>query len=78
MNIQLELKPPTFTDFIYFGLQSKLKQESFNSNLGNVLVKDLTEEQAIEYAYIVKQAFLDHWKNKQTKQNREDEKICIR
>lgn len=66
MKKELELLPPTMPNFAVFKQIGGLKQDGFKAQQG-LPIKDFTEEEAYEYAELMKQTFIKHWESKQTK-----------
>ena len=63
MEKTFKLKPPMMPNFINVDTGTRLRQEGFASGL-TIPVKDLSKEEAEEYAELMKQTFLVHWQNK--------------
>lgn len=66
MEKKFEVLPPTMPNFVRFKNEVGLKQDGFKVNDGFPIQK-FTAEEAIEYGELMKQTFIQHWKNKQTK-----------
>jgi hypothetical protein len=71
MEIKLNIKKPIMPSEIFMEQPIGKRQDGFNPSKGNIFnpskgsikVKDLTEEQAYEYAELMKQTFIEHWKS---------------
>jgi hypothetical protein len=63
MEIKLNIKKPIMPSEIFIEQPIGKRQDGFNPSKGSIKVKDLTEEQAYEYAELMKQAFIEHWKS---------------
>jgi hypothetical protein len=63
MNIQFELLPPTMPNFVRFKQEAALRQDGFKVDEGFPISK-FTEEEAYEYAELIKQEFIKHWRLK--------------
>lgn len=60
MKAEIELLPPSMPNFIRFA--------KCNVKLKDVIsVSDLSEDEANEYAELMKQEFIKHWKSKASK-----------
>lgn len=68
MEIKVKLLPPTMPNFIGYESPAKPRQEGFKLDGACMAVSDLTNEQAEEYAELMKQTFLNHHANKKNKQ----------
>lgn len=64
MKKRFEVLPPTMPNFVQFKHKAGLKQDGFKVD-GGVPISDFTEDEAHEYAELMRQAFLKHWKEKQ-------------
>lgn len=58
---------PKMPNFIRFEKKANLKQDGFKGDEG-FDIKDLTEKEALEFAELMKQAFLEHHKQRSGKQ----------
>lgn len=63
MEIKLNIKKPIMPSEIFIEQPIGKRQDGLNLSKGSIKVKDLTEEQAYEYAELMKQTFIEHWKN---------------
>jgi hypothetical protein len=72
MEKKFKLLPPTgsMPNFIFFEVQPGKRQEGFQPNKNSIPVTDLDEQEAEEYAELMKQTFLDHWRRKKTSDTR--------
>ncbi len=64
MTKKIELMPPNIADWIYYKIGPIVKQEGFNFDSNRIPIGELTSEEAMEYAQVVKETFLKHWKEK--------------
>lgn len=65
MEKKFEVLPPQMPNFVRFKKEAALRQDGFKVDEG-FPVKDFTKEEAQEYAELMKQTFIEHWKAKQT------------
>lgn len=67
MKIEFKIKKPTMPNFILLEIPPRPKQDGFNSESNTIPVtmpvKDLDENQAIEYAQLMYDTFMDHWES---------------
>lgn len=63
MEKSFKLNPPLMPNYITYGSGVVKREDSFRQ-AATIAVQDLTEQEAIEYAELMKQAFIEHWKNK--------------
>lgn len=65
MIIKQKVRKPLMPNEIFFELEQNIgkKQDGFNPTSGKISVKDLTSEEANEYAELMKQTFIEHWTN---------------
>lgn len=63
MEIKQKVRKPIMPSEIYLEVPVGKRQDGFNLSSGKILVSDLTEEQANEYAELMKQTFIEHWKS---------------
>ena len=66
MEKKFELLPPMMPIFVMFKKEAGKRQDGFKSGDGYPIA-DFTEQEAIEYGELMKQTFIEHWKNKQLK-----------
>lgn len=66
MTKKFELLPPMMPNFIYIKTEPKPRQEGFTPH--TIPVKDMDEQEAQEYGELMKQAFIQHWKDKKNNQ----------
>ena len=52
-------------NFLPYETSVRLRQDGFRPSDNLIPVHELSEEEAIEYAELMKQSFIQHWKNKQ-------------
>lgn len=62
MTKEIKLKMIQMPNFICIEQSARPRQEGFNQI--TIPVKDFTEEEAVNYAEEMKQAFINHWKFK--------------
>lgn len=63
MIVEQKVLKPTMPTVIMLEQVTAKKQDGPGfQKLGSIAVKDLTEEQAIEYAELMKETFIEHWK----------------
>lgn len=67
MNKTFKLLPPLMPNFLAFEIGPQKRQQGFVTN--RVSVTELSEQEAIEYGELMKQAFIEHWKNKKLQQS---------
>ena len=65
MEKKFELLPPSMPNFATFKKEKQLRQDGFKVD-GGFPIKNFTREEAEEYGELMKQAFIKHWKSKQT------------
>ena len=63
MEIKSKIQKPVMPSHIYVERPAGKRQDGFNPSLGEIAVGDLTEEQAYEYAELMKNTFIEHWKS---------------
>ncbi len=63
MNKSFKLLIPAFPETINIEMPIGERQDGFNPDGNTIKVSDLTDEEAEEYAELLKQAFLDHHKS---------------
>lgn len=62
MKKEFNVLPPSMPNFVRFEKPAGLRQEGIK--LGeNYHIKNFTQEEAEEYGELMKQTFLQHWKN---------------
>lgn len=66
MEKTFKLNPPIMPNFISVDTGKKLRQEGFIPGL-TIPVKDLSKEEAEEFAELMKQTFIEHWEKQQLK-----------
>ena len=66
MNKLFKVLPPTMPNFVRFEKEANLKQDGFKVDEG-FDIKNFTEKEAIEFAELMKQTFLAHWKQRSQK-----------
>lgn len=65
MEKKMEVLPPPMPNTIYLQAPPTTKQTGINWGGSNAIdVGELTEEEAQEYAELMKQTFLKHWKHR--------------
>ena len=63
MEKKFKLRPPIMPNFLSIESGPRLRQEGFAHNM-TIPVSELSKEEAIEYAELMKQEFIKHWHNK--------------
>jgi hypothetical protein len=63
MDKSFRLQPPPIANFIFIEAKPGLKQEGFTPGI-KILISDLSESEADEYANLIRKTFLIHWANK--------------
>lgn len=63
MKVEFELLPPRMPNFVEMKVPPKTRQEGFSEGM-SIVVEDLTEQQANEFADLMRAAFIDHWKQR--------------
>ena len=66
MRTLFKVLPPTMPNFVRFVKEARLRQDGFKVDEG-FNIKNFTREEAEEYAELMKQTFILHWEEKQTK-----------
>ncbi len=66
MTKKIELMPPSIEEWIYYKTGPRPIQEGVSFNSNRIYIGELTSEEAMEYAQILRETFLKHWKE-QTK-----------
>jgi len=67
MEQQLKIIPPTMPNFFRYEMPVGQRQDGFKENSGTP-IEELSEEEANEFAEMMKQEFLKHWKERKQKQ----------
>jgi hypothetical protein len=62
MKKEFKMLPPMMPNFLPYEVGAKPRQEGFNPD--RIPVSALTEQEAIEYGELMKQTFIEHWRNK--------------
>ncbi len=60
MEKRFKVIPPSMPNFVRFEKEAQLRQEGFKVDEG-FHIKNFTPEEAIEFAELMKQTFLDHY-----------------
>jgi hypothetical protein len=68
MKIITEINPPMMPNFISMKITIGQRQDGFKP-VPQIAVSDLSEEQAEEYAELMRKTFLIHWANKVAAKN---------
>jgi hypothetical protein len=63
MERKFKLLPPSMPNFVFYEVVPKPREGGFSSN-NKFSITDLTEEEAEEFGELMKQTFIEHWKNK--------------
>lgn len=64
MEKKFKLLPPLMPNFIRYERPARPRQEGLNQSEG-IPISELSEQEAIEYGELMKQTFIEHWKDKQ-------------
>ncbi len=64
MEKKFKMLPPMMPNFLPYESAPRPRQEGFNPENNRISVSELSEEEAIEYGELMKQAFIEHWKVK--------------
>lgn len=56
--------PPMMPNFLPYDTKTKARKE-----MNRIPVSALSEQEAIEYGELMKQTFIEHWKNKSKNEN---------
>ena len=67
MEIKFNIVPPVMPESIQYQTPEGTRQQGIDFNAGKILVSHLTDEQAAEYAELMKQEFLKHHLNRKLK-----------
>jgi hypothetical protein len=63
MEKSFKILPPTMPNFVRFEKPAGLKQEGFKMDEGYDIA-NFTEEEANQYAELMRKAFIEHWKQR--------------
>lgn len=66
MKILFKALPPMMPNFARFEKEAGLRQDGFKVDEG-FPIKNFTKEEAEEYGELMKNTFIKHWEDKQTK-----------
>lgn len=66
MKKLFEIKPPKMPNFVSFEAPPQPKQQSFE--VKSYDIANFSEEEAAEYAELMKSEFLKHWKQRRAEQ----------
>ena len=60
MEKSFKLLPPTMPNYIFYDVPVRTKQEGVNFD-NKISIADLSEEEAVRYAELMKDKFMEHW-----------------
>lgn len=63
MKIKVKLLPPNMPNFIRIKIEAGLRQDVTNEN-NAIDIATLTEDEALEFAELMKQTFLEHYRDR--------------
>jgi len=66
MKKLFEVLPPTMPNFVRFKKEAQLRQDGFKVDEG-FDIANFTEEEANEYAELMRKTFIEHWKQRKSK-----------
>lgn len=67
MEKKFKLLPPIMPNFISFEVAPGKRQDGFSPEKNKISITDLSYSEAIEYAELMKNTFMDHYKLKKRK-----------
>ncbi len=62
MGIKIKMKPPVMPNNVFIDPVKCNINVGFRPVFGKIVVKDLTEKQANEFADLMRNTFMKHWK----------------
>lgn len=65
MDKILKIAPPLMPNFFHYEMAPVKRQEGFKLN-HEIPISELSEEEAYEFAEMMKQEFIKHWRNKKS------------
>lgn len=64
MKKKFEIIPPIMPNYVRFRMPPGKRQDGFQSKPGSQMpITDFSKEEAEEFGELMKQAFIEHWKN---------------
>ena len=66
MKKEFELLPPTMPSSVRYKVPGSNRQNGFDPENNRFPVSELTEKEAEEFAELMKQTFLQHWRKSQS------------
>ena len=70
MEKSFEILPPTMPNFVRFEKPDGLKQDGFKIDEGYDII-NFTEEEANEYAELMRKTFIEHWKQRKNRHKKD-------
>jgi len=64
MRLGFEVKKPTMPNFILMEVPAGQRQDGFNPEAGKISITELDKKQAVEYAQLMFDTFVEHWREK--------------
>ena len=64
MKIGFEIRKPSMQNFILMEVPAGQRQDGFNSEAGKISITELDEQQALEYAQLMYNTFIEYWNKK--------------
>lgn len=64
MEIKFKLLPPMMPNFVRYEKPARPRQEGFDSKDQGIPIEEFTEQQAKEYAELMRDAFIEHWRKR--------------
>ena len=65
MNKLFKVLPPTMPNFVRFEKEANLRQDGFKLDEG-FDIRNFTDEEALEFAELMKTTFIEHWYRRKT------------
>lgn len=69
MKIELKINPPLMPNFFSYESQAGKRQDGIQVEGSKIDVAELTEEQAKEFSELMKNTFMEHWKQRKLNQD---------
>ncbi len=60
--------PPMMPNYIYYERPTRLRQEGVNFEESKISITELSEKEACEYAQLMHDEFIRHWRKKMVNQ----------
>lgn len=64
MQKTVKLLPPMMPNYVFMEMLPRPRQEGWKEDDGKIPITDLNEKEAEEYGELMKQTFINHWRNK--------------